>query len=303
VSTPDDLSKLFNEPIDQEALKEILARESRRVYQDDRFHPVGQDRYPSVTSVLGATLRAPALEHWKLKNALAAYRETVTNLLAGRDTKAALAMLQQVPLIARSAYSRRDGQQDDPAEIGTRLHKAIEWALRGELGQDLGRMPDLRPIDAGCFARWSEWWGTSGYRVLAVEVPLVCRACGFAGHADALVEEVSTGDPLVVDWKSSKEAYASYRLQLAAYAHCSPPTRRGAIVRIGKNEDEDVEVHHLEDLSTLFPLFKSTLDLWRWQRALEGYDTGTEPTGDHAGLTDPHSDETPPATVYAAVAG
>ena len=268
--TSSDLSELFNEPIDMAAVERTLAK--ARTADGDRFHPVEDGaEYPSVTSVLSATLRAPALEHWKLKQALTAYRETVTNLLTGRETvKAALAMLQQIPLIARSPYARRAGHQDDAAEIGTRLHKAIEWALRGELGQDPGRMPDLRPIDAGCFARWSDWWATAGYRVLAVEVPLVCRACGFAGHADAFVEEVSTGDSLVLDWKTSKEAYATYRIQLAAYAHCSPSTTRGGIVRIGKGEDEPVELTPLDDLPELYPLFRATLDLWRWQRRLDG---------------------------------
>jgi hypothetical protein len=265
-----------DQPIDLAAAAAIYRRSKRRVDPNDRFHQVGPATYPSVTGIIHAVLRSPSLDAWLLKGRVAAYRTDLIDTLSRAKTpKAAAWAIRECP------FPLKGRDMGNAAEIGTAVHHAIEWALKGEMGLDPGPMPTLGPIEADCFARWSVWWATAGLRPLALEQELVCKACGFAGHADLIAEVVASGRQCILDWKTSKDVYPDYRLQLSAYGHCSH-IPLGGVVRIGKDPDEDVEVTWVDDLPALFPHFAALLSMWRWLRGLSGHDTGTPPTGDHA---------------------
>jgi hypothetical protein len=280
----------LGEPIDLAAAARTYQRNRRRTDPNDRFHPVGDDIFPSVTGLIHAVLKSPGLEAWLLNGRLATYRQDLLQALSAAQTPQSIkSAVRDTPF----PYRGRD--MGNAAEIGTNVHRAIEWALKGEMGLEPGEMPDLGPIEADCFARWSAWWPTSGLKPLALEQQLVCRGCGYAGHADLIAEVEATGRQVVVDYKTSKAArgpasalpnlngpavFPDYYLQLAAYGHVAR-IPLGAIVRIGKDPDEDVEVTWVEDLPSIFPMFTNMLTMWRWLRGLSGHDTGTPPTGDH----------------------
>jgi hypothetical protein len=261
--------------IDLAAAARIYQRNQRRTDPNDRFHPVGDDIFPSVTGLIHAVLKSPGLEAWLLNGRIEAYQD---DLLRASATAKTAEGLRRAIRDTRFPYRGKD--QGDAAGIGTRVHAAIEWALRGEMGLEVGELPDLAETEADCFGRWGEWWATAGLRPLALEKELVCRACGYAGHADLIAERIVDGRPVVVDWKTSKAVFADYRLQLSAYGHAEGVTD-GLVVRIGKKPGEQVEEIWLDDLPAVFPLFTGLLTTWRWLRGLSGHDTGTPPTGDH----------------------
>jgi hypothetical protein len=199
----------------------------RRVY---RF-PGLDYAFPSVTTVIGEVLRAPALEHWKIKQtALRAY--ATRELWQGEDEETAAEIMM--------ALGR--GKARSAAGVGTLVHEAIEnFDTTGaiQLPMDDELLPYLEAASENIKLLGKHY---------ATEITLVNQAHGYAGTADVLSFPDERPSILrVTDWKTCQigksVGWHNHSLQLAALASC------------GSYVDADGEFHSLpapiEELSVI----------------------------------------------------
>lgn len=137
-----------------------------------RYGP--NEKRPSVTTILGAVLAKPGLVHW------AANEEREMLLAAATDLYTELISTPMDPMSAEqyiAALEMRAGQQRahrkrlaEAANIGTQVHKRIEYELRKELGLPTKEKPELRGAKAvRSFERWLEWRASVNLRPLQME--------------------------------------------------------------------------------------------------------------------------------------
>ena len=166
----------------------IFPTSSRAIVNKERLYDIGQDKPPSVTTILAATQR--------------------------EEKKASLEAWRQ-----RLGAEAADKVKDDAAARGTVMHHIIEsWLTdQGHLdltdtGQQAHTMADLI-IKKGLENRLTEIYG--------VEPTVFHSGMGYAGATDFI--GVHDGELIIGDFKQSnkpkrREWIEDYKLQMAAYA-------------------------------------------------------------------------------------
>ena len=163
-------------------------------------HPDTGESVPGVTSILNQ-LPKPFLQYWSAK-VVAEY--AVDNVESWRflDAKAAVDLLKGAP---RRYTSGR-------ADIGSEAHDAFEKIGNGE---DTGPIRiEVQPYVTQ-FNRSSSM--TSSLSSSAQELTVWSEQHRYAGSTDAFLR--IQGEPVVVDWKTTKSIYPEVGLQLAAYRY------------------------------------------------------------------------------------
>ena len=166
----------------------IFPTSSRAIVNNERLYDIGQDKLPSVTTILAAT--------------------------QSEEKKASLEAWRQ-----RLGAEAADKVRDDAAARGTVMHHIIEsWLTdQGHLdltdtGQQAHTMADLI-IKKGLENRLTEIYG--------VEPTVFHSGMGYAGATDFI--GVHDGELIIGDFKQSnkpkrREWIEDYKLQMAAYA-------------------------------------------------------------------------------------
>ncbi len=115
-----------------------------------------------------------------------------------------------------------DFSQIDPdvlaeaAARGTRAHTvSANYAL--------GRFVYVPDDCHGYFESYRRWHDEYIYKVLAVEVELICNVHGFIGHADMIAVIWGDTAPTVIDWKTPIATQPLWKAQLAAYFYLAQP--------------------------------------------------------------------------------
>ena len=215
-------------------------------------------RLRSVTSVLGV-LNKEALIQWAVDQSMDYIRERVDYDADGvaRFTQPDLEALLRK---ARMAHYRT---KTEAAELGTIAHDYVEQFLRTGQEQD---MSDQDPRVANCYDLFRRWWDQAGLSVIQTELMVYHAPLGYAGQLDFLAAD-QDGQPVLVDWKTSKSIYWNYALQVVAYAKALHAMGRGVtsairIVRIGR-EDAEFEVKEIprSDWKRLGQLFEACIPL------------------------------------------
>lgn len=215
-------------------------------------------RLRSVTSVLGV-LNKEALIQWAVDQSMDYIRDRVDYDADGvaRFTQPDLeALLRE----ARMAHYRT---KTEAADLGTLAHDYVESFLRTGQEQDLSDQDDRV---ANCYDLFRRWWDQAGLSVIQTELMVYHAPLGYAGQLDFLAAD-KYGQPVLVDWKTSKAVYWNYNLQVVAYAKALREMGRGTvsamrIVRIGR-EDADFEVREIprSDWKRLGQLFEACIPL------------------------------------------
>ena len=166
----------------------IFPTSSRAIVNKERLYDIGQDKLPSVTTILAAT--------------------------QSEEKKASLEAWRQ-----RLGAEAADKVKDDAAARGTVMHHIIESWLTDqghldltEVGQQAHTMADLI-IKKGLENRLTEIYG--------VEPTVFHSGMGYAGATDFI--GVHDGELIIGDFKQSnkpkrREWIEDYKLQMAAYA-------------------------------------------------------------------------------------
>jgi genome maintenance exonuclease 1 len=182
------LNKLFTYPTSTRAL-----------YNGERMYDVGEDKLPSVTTILAATQsqeKQASLAAWRFK-----LKDRFITLPDGT-------LMNEAEYITHEAAAR-----------GTTMHHIIESWLTNQghidltdMGQQAHTMADLI-IKQGLQDRLTEIYG--------VEPTVFHSGMGYAGATDLI--GVHDGEVIIGDFKQSnkpkrREWIEDYKLQLAAYA-------------------------------------------------------------------------------------
>ena len=136
------------------------------------------------------------------------------------------------------------------ADIGTIAHALCEAHLRG-MELDRGNLPpDKLSMAENGFGRFLEWWDGQGFAVLHTELKMVSELHRVGGTLDVMARRLQNGKLALVDIKTSKGIYDEMLIQVATYAaiyeECYGEVVEDCfIVRIGKEEGDDVEVRRV----------------------------------------------------------
>jgi len=250
-----------------------------RSFDRARFYTIEGQQWPSVTTVLDIIAK-PALGPWYAKEERRHFEAAMLEVLGkpgARDPEYVLTAVAE----AVSGVKAADRAKQEAASIGTAMHAGIEWALRTQLGEDAGPEPRLPDAAAWALESWKDWAKSVALEPLAIERPVYCEVCGYAGTLDlyAQVRGVLT----VLDWKSGRAIYPEAFLQNIAYRHAATrrgmPSTQGLIVRLPKYQDDPAwEAMPVPERLTVED-FRAALRLWRWHRAMTGQATGDQGMG------------------------
>jgi len=155
--------------------------------------------YPSVTTILGATVPKPALVGWAARATAewaVDHRAEWTDL---SDRQAAVDLLKGAPF--------RD--RDRAADVGSAVHHYAERIARGETVTDASE--DVAPFIPH-FARFLDEWEPE---YVETEATVFNLTAGYAGTLDAIA--VIRGKTYLLDTKTGRDVYPDVALQLAAY--------------------------------------------------------------------------------------
>lgn len=231
---------------------------------------------PSVTTVLDV-ISKPALGPWYAKEERKAFETAILELASQSRTIAADHLLDAVITMVTGVKAAEKAKIAAGA-IGTAAHAGIEWHTRRLLGEDAGPEPQLPPAAQWAVEAWKDWAKAVAFTPLAVERPVYCLDCGFAGTVDwiARVEDVVT----LGDYKTGKAIYPESFLQNLAYRHAAAQqglvSQQGVIVRLPKVVDDPAfEAMLVPELS--FAEWEAAFRLWRWWRRMDGKPTGSTP--------------------------
>lgn len=242
-------------------MKRTDSRKGR--YYSGGIIPPGE-RYTSVTTILQA-IGKPALVAWSAK----VEREMVIEAAAelyGRDkdmTSAAFILALQGLLGKEKAHSKELAKA---GEIGSQIHELVEWSLRAELLQEVGKSPILSEQAQWAYQQFQRWRQGVKLKAISVETTVACHCHKIAGTMDLLcgIDGVLT----VCDWKSGKRVYWEAKLQNAAYRHCVREMglgdpKKGLILRLPKVIGEpDFEPVDAGNESYYFQRFLAVKDVW-----------------------------------------
>ena len=166
----------------------VFPTSSRAIVNKERLYDIGQDKLPSVTTILAAT------QSEEKKASLEAWRQRLGDKAA-------------------------DKVKDDAATRGTVMHHIIESWLTDqghldltEVGQQAHTMANII-IEKGLDKRLTELYG--------VEPTVFHSGIGYAGATDFI--GIHDGELIIGDFKQSnkpkrREWIEDYKLQMAAYA-------------------------------------------------------------------------------------
>ncbi len=212
---------------------------------------------PSVTTIFGIMAK-PGLDKWKISKAVEAAMTVDRDEGEPQDR-----YIDRV--IERSREEVRDA-----ADLGTRIHDAIDAAFDGT-----EPVEELKPYVEPAMA----YLKTLGLTDIKREDVVVNAAHGYAGRVDLLARFGNSN--IVIDFKTRKTKegqkvtpYEFQAMQIAAYgmaAFGSLEFTHGANVYISTTEPGRIETsaYKPEQLLTEFDAFKSMCAVWRY---LKNYD-------------------------------
>lgn len=234
---------------------------------DGRYYQIGDEQYPSVTTILSA-ISKPALSRW-------IEQQTITQTIAAADA-VYRSTLTQPPLSATTfatAVQARLKMQPGKSRtlamnIGTEAHALIEWRLRAMLGQH-GPRPTVSDPAETAYAAWESWAIQHDLEPIWIEETVWSSRYRYAGTMDLLCK--LDGQLTLIDWKTGKAVYPEAFLQNVAYQRAynemgHEPVTQGRIVRLPKTADDCVEVIPVPIGVDEFEIFLAIRAVFEWQR-------------------------------------
>ena len=209
-------------------------------------------KLPRVTTILKEMIMKQALIGWSAKMTAEYFTERLVDLM--RDGLISLDELREMDVnqFVKEAKAYHIEKAERAADIGTKVHNAIEKFLKAEDGQEIEIPTDIqKPFNA-----FLDWWESNKVKPINIEERLYSlEGGGYTGKLD-LVAELEKG-VYIIDFKSSSGYYEpEMPLQLAAY--------RSAYDEMYKCKVDGMGVLRL-DKETGIPecIFISNYEMWR----------------------------------------
>jgi len=175
-----------------------------------RYYKTPEGDMESVTSIIKLKDK-PALVQWAANCCAEAMASDIENhLISFKNGNASVDDIRECLMSNRFAYKQ---SQQKACNNGTAVHDAIEQYLKkGEMPKGLKKGSEV----ANGFRAFLLWAKDANFTAQEVEIPLYSKKFRYAGRLDVTGK---INDKLyVVDFKTSKDFYFDYPIQLAAYA-------------------------------------------------------------------------------------
>ena len=227
-------------------VKQINSRSGSRTYDVDG------EIYPSVTTII-ETINKPALVGWSAKLEREAVIEAAAELEQSLPINAPTMMKAAYVATLQSRLPKKKAWQsvkEESTDIGSKIHHAVEWYLRDELGQAQGSAPDILDDRVHVALQgYRHWKDLAKFKVQHIEQVVYSESYGYAGTMDwSGWTTTEHGEGFTVgDWKSGKALYRESIMQVSAYAHAliemghAEPPIRGCVVRLPKAKGDEPE--------------------------------------------------------------
>jgi len=249
-------------------------RADRRSRKSGRHYVVGENEYPSATTVLGV-INKPALIPW------AANLER-THVVA---QAAALYASLSPPLLDATAFSTRltdslgmrahQRRLTAAGAIGTQAHDLIEQRVRAQMtGVTPPGVDGCDPAAIRCADAFRDWQQQMGLVPELIEQVVYSKTHQYAGTLDLVArldDHHGVSRRVLIDFKTGERVYPEAFLQAALYMVALGEMGHGNvdaayIVRLPKKGGA-VEPVAVPDLPSLWPACEAALTLWHWREA------------------------------------
>lgn len=159
-----------------------------------------------------------------------------------------------------------------PADTGTVAHALCEAHLRGLELDSENIAPDILGRAETSFLKFVSWWDREDLMMVHTELEMVSEQMQVGGRLDILAVR-KAGQFVLVDLKSSKAIYDEMLLQAATYAAMYEEVQGQAIaevkiVRIGKEDADDLEVRDVNNRQARVQAFRALVDARRHLQAI-----------------------------------
>jgi hypothetical protein len=213
-----------------------------------------------ILDIIGGKDKQGALIGWAKKLVLKNVEEHLTPLIG---TKADITE-QFIKTIRKSAWKQDKKKLDEAADLGTRVHDAIDAFI--ETGYD----PEMDDDVKAGYANFKGWLQTTGIEIIKGDTLVAhpgveaCKDFAYGGALDAL--GIHNGGMVLLDWKTSNAMRDTYPLQAAAYVKAAEATYpklkiTGAyVVRFGKENAGDMETKEV-NIESAWQAFISAVNL------------------------------------------
>lgn len=222
----------------------------------DHIYQIGEDYYPSVTTILSALSKGKGFDVWLQSHSQEESKEILNS--AGLS--------------------------------GSKIHKAIENMLNGErivpqefiyVDSDGVEHKGLTPEECSKVSSFMRWWYEYRPKLLSYEKIVYSESRKYAGTVDFIgtIKEgkidAKSKTPnkelmFIIDWKTGNGIYASYDLQVAAYAMAeiemtNKKIDKIAILRLGTKHKAGYEFKIIDSILDPYKSFLGVLSAWQYQ--------------------------------------
>lgn len=170
-------------------------------------------------------------------------------------------------------FEEADRVSEESSSFGTRVHKLIEGALKGEIKIEVSSVVP----EEQCAVDIIMWLEQNNVKPLfetydkSLEIEVSDKTLNLTGHFDYAT--LVNGVPTIIDFKTSNKMRKSFPLQKAAYAKMASKQLGikiddGITLRAHWDKEAqavEFEVKHYDNLTKKYwPVFKSCLDVWKY---------------------------------------
>tara|TARA_R100000700_G_scaffold38522_1_gene49928 strand:+ start:850 stop:1623 length:774 start_codon:yes stop_codon:yes gene_type:complete len=204
----------------------------------------------SVTTIIGNHQNKNGLMFWKRKMVLDGLKDV---LVRNKEP------IDKINNLIKQVQSRTDELETHARDIGTALHEYIDLYLKGK-GPSL---PESEPLKT-MVTKWSNWWKSSGFKIVVSELPLYSPKFDVAGCLDMIVTKDSwKGKNALLDTKTSKDFYVDQAIQVETYKRFVEETtdikiHYLGIVNVPKQPNKEVSIMKLKIDDLYFKGFKAS---------------------------------------------
>lgn len=225
-----------------------------------RYYELGEERFPSVTTILSKGIPKPGLIKWA-GNMVARVAISDAELWMGMSDDEAYAYLSGQP----------DAKRNISANLGSVIHAAAEAYSKGEEYTPKTPISEKARAYLNGFKRFVQ---DKKPKFLYTEAQVFNRTHRYAGTLDSIVRIGRTN--WLLDTKTGARVYPEVALQLAAYSHGEfigingeeiplPNIQKGAVLHLSENDYQFIPTRIDEEV---FDAFLSVKDVFHWDYEL-----------------------------------
>lgn len=172
--------------------------------------------------------------------------------------------------LADKGWDNADTLKNDAGNRGSKVHEAISSLLLGNTiamddklrNSDTGEPEDITLEEWEAIMSFVSWHNEAKPTMLANELAVFNDEHRFAGTADFIC--TIDGEKWLIDFKTSKDVWPSYELQVSAYAHALPPEMKPdklGILQVGYARNKNR--WKLTEIDDQFDLFLAAKQIWQ----------------------------------------